>query len=65
VVPLRTLDCYSLEDLSFVKIDVEGHEVEFLRGAAHLIRRERPHLLVEVGEKHLTEEPKTPIWSGL
>lgn len=32
----------------FVKIDVEGHELAVLRGAAALLRRDRPALLVEV-----------------
>ncbi len=47
-VPLVTLDGLGLRDVTFIKIDVEGHEVPVLRGAAETIRRDRPRLLVEV-----------------
>lgn len=54
-VPIATLD-QVLNDLkrdfrgkavSFVKIDVEGMEVEVLRGASKLLRDERPQLAIE------------------
>jgi FkbM family methyltransferase len=51
-VPTRRLDDYALTDVSFVKIDVEGHEEAVLRGAAALISAERPTLLLELEERH-------------
>ena len=51
-VPLRRLDDYGFEGVSFIKIDVEGHEEEVLTGAAATIARERPTLLIEVEERH-------------
>ncbi len=54
-VNLRTLDSFKFENLGFIKIDVEGHEIEVLGGALETIRRERPHLLVEVRDSHLSE----------
>jgi hypothetical protein len=54
-VELRTLDSLNLQDVGFVKIDVEGHELDVLRGGAETIQRNRPHLLIEVRENHLTE----------
>ncbi|MFH2007815.1 MAG: FkbM family methyltransferase [bacterium] len=51
-VPLRTLDSYGLEDVGFVKIDVEGHEEAVLRGARGTLERDRPALVVEVEERH-------------
>ncbi len=51
-VPLRRLDTLWAErgepDVSFVKIDVEGAEVDVLRGASRLLDRCRPALIVEV-----------------
>lgn len=38
--------------VSFVKIDVEGHELEALRGAEGLIGRDRPDMLVEVDDRN-------------
>jgi FkbM family methyltransferase len=47
-VPLIRVDDLGLDGVTFVKIDVEGHEVPVLRGAEATIRRDRPRLLVEV-----------------
>jgi len=47
VVPLDDLD---LPRLDFIKIDVEGFEVDVLRGAARLIERFRPAILCEIQE---------------
>lgn len=47
VVPL---DDFDLDEVSLIKIDVEGHEVEVLGGAKRTIERWRPVLLVEVKE---------------
>ena len=33
---------------SFIKIDVEGHEVACLKGAANLLKRARPAVMIEV-----------------
>jgi FkbM family methyltransferase len=50
-VPLVTLDGLGLRDVTFVKIDVDGHEVPVLRGAAETIRRDQPRLLIEVEQR--------------
>lgn len=54
-VPLRRLDdlCAEIDGpLSFIKIDVEGHELEVLRGGADTLRRRRPNLLIEIEQRH-------------
>ena len=48
-----TVDCVSIDsenfdDVGFIKIDVEQHEREVLRGATEIISRCRPVILVEV-----------------
>jgi FkbM family methyltransferase len=50
-VRTRLLDELSLEDVSFVKIDVEGHELPVLRGAEGTITRWRPTIVIEVEER--------------
>jgi FkbM family methyltransferase len=55
-VPTRTLDSFNFTNVGFLKIDVEGFEKTVLRGAAELIARERPVILVEMEEGH-TGEP--------
>jgi len=47
-VEVRTLDSFSLTDVTFIKIDVEGSERDVLEGARATIARERPPLLLEL-----------------
>jgi FkbM family methyltransferase len=51
-VALRTLDSYGLQNVGFIKIDVEGHELAVLCGAAETIRRWRPTMLIEAEDRH-------------
>jgi FkbM family methyltransferase len=53
--------CVRLDDLvggprpvSLVKIDVEGHEADVLLGAAELLERDHPTLVIEIEQRHLT-----------
>ena len=39
--------------VDFIKIDVEGMEMEVLEGAADLIRCQQPKLMIEVGNDRL------------
>ena len=43
----NTLDSYHFTDVSFIKIDVEGHELSVLEGAKQTILRERPAICFE------------------
>lgn len=51
-VSVRRLDEFGLSGVGFIKIDVEGHEAQVLRGAAETIRSSKPVLLVEISELH-------------
>ncbi len=51
-IPTKTLDSFELGDVSFIKIDVEGHEEAVLRGAAQTLARTQPAILAEVEERH-------------
>lgn len=57
-VSLNTLDALlagSSQRLSFIKIDVEGHELLAVKGALRVISRDKPALLIEV-----TGDPDRP-----
>ena len=47
-VRVETLDSFAIKNVSFIKIDVEGHEPQMLQGAEQTIRTNRPIVLVEV-----------------
>jgi FkbM family methyltransferase len=51
-VESRPLDEYRLAGVTFVKIDVEGHECEVIAGATGTLRDCRPNLIVEVEDRH-------------
>lgn len=51
-VPVKRLDDLRLDGVGLIKIDVEGHELAVLRGAAETLRRNRPVILVEAEERH-------------
>jgi FkbM family methyltransferase len=62
-VPTRRLDAFEFGRVAFMKIDVEGHELEVLKGAAGLIERDRPVLLIEIEDRHCRGNLKAvPSW---
>lgn len=51
-VPTMRLDDAGLSDITAMKIDVEGAELELLRGAWATLQRWRPCLSIEIEERH-------------
>jgi FkbM family methyltransferase len=51
--------------ISFLKIDVEGHELNVLRGAQQLLMRHLPALLFECEARHLTRHSMTDVFDFL
>jgi FkbM family methyltransferase len=60
-VSLRTLDSlaaeFGLDRVDLIKIDVEGHECRVLDGAASILERFRPTLVIETGHEADGERP--------
>jgi FkbM family methyltransferase len=51
-VPTARLDAIVHQDVAFVKIDVEGHELNVLYGAVELLEHSQPIFLVEAEDRH-------------
>ncbi|GAA3193792.1 FkbM family methyltransferase [Actinocorallia longicatena] len=56
-VPCVRLDDLDLTDVRFLKLDIEGHELPALRGAAQTVRRDEPAVLLELEARHQPIEP--------
>ena len=51
-VETRRIDDYDMPDVGFIKIDVEGHELAVLEGAAATLARHTPNLLIKCNDEH-------------
>lgn len=51
---LRTLDSYNIDQVGFIKIDVEGHELKVIKGALNTLDCWNPVLCIE--QNHSTEK---------
>ena len=51
-VRTRRIDDLGLDELGFLKIDVEGHEREVLAGGVRCLERFRPTVFIELEERH-------------
>ena len=50
-----TLDSFSFNDVAFIKIDVQGYELNVIKGAEKTIAEHRPYLFVEFEDDLLQE----------
>ena len=64
-VPLQKLDNCQYDNIGFIKIDVEGHELSVIRGAENLIKTQRPNLLIEIEQKHHSELDISAIFAEI
>ena len=55
-VPLKKLDSFNLEKCSLMKIDVEGAELDVLKGASKTIKKFRPVIFYEALNKDVWSE---------
>jgi len=61
IVPLITLDSLDLPACQFLKVDVEGMEVEVLKGSTQLIETHRPIMYLENDRLEHSEELLTMV----
>lgn len=54
-VELNTLDYFNFENVSIIKLDVEGYELIVLEGSLNTINKNKPVILIEMWEKNINE----------
>lgn len=52
-IPANKLDVYGIRDIDLIKIDVEGFELEVLKGAVNVIKNFHPQIIVEISDDDL------------
>lgn len=61
-IPTRTIDSYNFNNIGFIKMDIEGHELEALRGSLKtIINNNYPPILFEmwnINENFITDKEK-------
>ncbi|MFT6759202.1 MAG: FkbM family methyltransferase [Psychroserpens sp.] len=57
-VRTATLDSQKIENIGFIKIDVEGHEISVLKGMVDVLKTSKPNILVEIEERHRSNSVK-------
>lgn len=55
-VTIKRLDDLAVENISVIKIDVEGYELEVFEGGKETIRRNRPIIIIEIWDRNNTKE---------
>ncbi len=50
---IRTLDSFNLKNVDYIKVDVEGFEYNFLKGAVETLNRCRPFVHLEMKSKNM------------
>ena len=58
-VPTARLDAIVHQEVAFVKIDVEGHELSVLNGSVELLEHSQPVFLVEAEDRHRAEATRS------
>lgn len=53
IIDVKKLDNYNLNNVSLIKIDVQGYEPFVLNGAIETIKRNKPIILIEIVNEHL------------
>ena len=55
-VNTTTIDSYDFDEIDFIKVDTEGHELCVLEGAINTIIKYKPSIFIEIHPKELKKE---------
>lgn len=56
LIPMFPLDHFELDEVDFIKIDVEGYELDVIKGGFHTFKNNSPVVIVEQKERYVIPE---------
>lgn len=62
IVNVKRLDDFQIDKIGFMKIDVEGFEMQVLEGGIKTIKRNMPNMLIEIEQRHHKEKDINDIF---
>ena len=54
-IKIKKLDSYNFTNISFIKIDAEGHELKVLNGGKKFFLKNKPNCIIEIKNKNFTK----------
>ncbi len=64
-IKIATLDSKKLNNISLIKIDVEGMELDVLEGAIETIKKNRPTIFIEIWDREKNKYLNHPIFKKI
>jgi FkbM family methyltransferase len=64
-VPTITIDSLLFDDVRIIKIDVEGHEINVIKGAINTIVKCRPIIICEIEQRHNKDDSVIDVFMEL
>ena len=64
-VKIKTLDSFKLENINFIKIDVQNYELEVLRGAIETLKNNNPIVCIEEYKENLEDSVEITLLQSL
>jgi len=61
-VPIKTIDWFDLENVTFIKYDIEGYELKAIRGSEKTIKKYNPVIVVEQNKGNIYAQELLESW---
>jgi FkbM family methyltransferase len=61
-VPIKTIDSFDLQNVTFIKYDIEGYELKAIQGSAETIKKYNPVIIVEQNKGNIHAQDLLESW---
>ncbi len=61
-IPIKTIDSFELENVTFIKYDIEGYELKALKGSEQTIKKHSPVVVIEQNRGNIHAQELLESW---